>query len=36
MYDLKPNWLEPEIDQNVILKFSSVIISLLCYKDTDI
>ena len=23
---LKPNWLEPEIDQNVILKFSLIII----------
>ena len=32
---LKPNWLEPEIDQNVILKFS-LIISLVYNKDTDI
>ena len=32
---LKPNWLEPEIVQNVILKFS-LVVSLVCYKDTDI
>jgi len=32
---LKPNWLEPEIDQNVILKFS-LIVSLVYNKDTDI
>jgi len=32
---LKPNNLEPEIDQNVILKFS-LIISLVYNKDTDI
>ena len=32
---LKPNWLEPEIDQNVILKFS-LIISLVYNKDMDI
>ena len=32
---LKPNWLEPEIDQNVILKFS-LVIGLVCNKDTDI
>ena len=32
---LKPNWLEAEIDQNVILKFS-LIISLVYNKDTDI
>ena len=32
---LKPNWLEPEIEQNVILKFS-LIISLEYIKDTEI
>jgi len=32
---LKPNWLEPEIDQNVILKFS-LIVCLVYNKDTDI
>jgi len=32
---LKPNWLKPEINQNVILKFS-LIISLVYNKDTDI
>ena len=32
---LKPNYLEPEIGKNVILKFT-LFISLVCYKDTDI
>ena len=32
---LKPNYLEPEIGKNVILKFT-LFISLVSYKDTDI